>query len=121
MEGHLKDITKILKKIVMKKKHQYLLSLLGIICLTAILFSFKLTPTKVKYQYITIIVQHHDFITVSIDGRDFHQVKVAKEARGDFDMNPTLNMIHQYEDEGYELQSFSGNGLFNYFWLRKEK
>ena len=107
----------------MIKKQHYLLSLVGAVGLTIILLSFKPKPPRIKYQYITIIAQHHDLdeVNISIDGRDYNKVKLTGESHGHWDLNPVINLVHQYEDEGYELQSVSGNGLSNYFWLRKEK
>ena len=104
-------------------RKNYLLIITGLLLLSAILYAFKPQPVRIKYQYITIIVRDDNLneVLVSIDGKDYSKTNLNRQSKGHWDMNPILNIIHQYEDEGYELQSFSGTGLFTYFWLRKQK
>lgn len=106
------------------KKTIYILGAISIAAVTCLLLSFKQKPDKISYQYITIIARNWDLdeVAISIDGKEFIQKKLTSESKGKYDMNPILNIVHQYESEGYELQNFTGSGmLFHYFWLRKEK
>lgn len=85
--------------------------------------AFKSTVGK-KYQHMIIISENADNenVFISIDGKEYtRQKKLKREIQGPWDVNPVINLIHQYEAEGWELQSFSGNPNFLYYWLRKEK
>lgn len=105
------------------KKPIYYLSALVMIIVICITTAFKSTPARVSYQYITIVAQNHDLdeVSISIDGKEFVHTKFHKEAKGHWDMNPVLNVVHQYENDGYELVNFTGTGVFHYFLLKKKK
>src|SRR5690349_18394840 len=107
----------------MKKQTLYLLAGICISALALFLLSFKSAPSAASYQHITIIAEHSDLdgVNISVDGKEFSHTRFKPQSQGAWDMNPIINLVHQYEAEGYELQSFSGDGLFHYFWLRKEK
>src|SRR5437868_9849955 len=102
-------------------KPNSVLLILGMITLICISFAFKPAPNKIAYQYITIIGQQHDLdeVSISIDGKDFVNSKLTRESHGHWDMNPILNIVHQYENDGYELISFTGTGQSHYFLLKK--
>lgn len=105
------------------KKSTFVISVLAMITIIFVSMAFKPTPSKVSFQYITIIAQNHDLdqVSISVDGKDFVRTKLHKEAQGHWDMNPVLNIVHQYENDGYELVSFNGTGVFHYFLLKKVK
>jgi hypothetical protein len=105
------------------KKPIYYLSALAMITVICLSTAFKSTTAKVSFQYITIIAQNHDLdeVSISIDGKEFVHTKLHKEAKGHWDMNPILNIVHQYENDGYELESFTGTGIYHYFLLKKVK
>ena len=88
------------------------------------LLSFKPANTGKQYQHMIIIAEHRDIddVRVCIDGKIFRRLQhLNKQIQGVWDMNPVINVIHEYEADGWELQSFEGNGEFHNFWLRKEK
>ena len=98
-----------------------LLSLLAVSVLTFL--SFKPTQTSKKYQHMIILAVHADFddVDVSIDGKEYSHTSFVKQTKGGWDFNPMINLIHQYEGEGWEMQSTTSTGVYHYFWLRKEK
>lgn len=100
---------------------------LSITCLIALclLFAFKSPAPSAKksYQHIFIVAQHKDLdmVYVSVDGKDYLPLKMLKkETKGYWDLNPVINIIHQYESEGWELQSFTQGGMMSNCWLRRE-
>ncbi len=80
-------------------------------------------PPPVKYQHMFIIALHEnlDEVYISIDGKEYTDQKrgLKKESQGVWDMNPIINLIHQYENQGWELQSLAGSGMHREYWLRK--
>jgi hypothetical protein len=108
----------------MKKHILYLLLAANIFLVGLVLTSFVPQHKNISYQHLIIIGWkldlHHVFI--SIDGKNYENTKsLNKEVKGDWDMNPLINLVHQYESEGWELQSFNTNGEFHSFWLRRQK
>lgn len=103
------------------------LSILAVIGISALclLFAFKspVPPAKKSYQHMFIIAQHKDLdrVYVSVDGKEYLCLKNLKnQSKGIWDTNPVINLIHQYEGEGWELQSFNQGGLMSHCWLRRE-
>ncbi len=105
------------------KKPIYVISILAMITIICVSMAFRPTPVRTSYQYITIVAQNHDLdeVSISVDGKDFIHTKYSREAKGHWDMNPVLNEVHRYENDGYELVSFNGTGVFHYFLLKKVK
>lgn len=106
----------------MKRKHLFWVC--SIIAVSTFFYAFKPSQSKVSYQHMMILAEHYDLddVYISIDGKEYsHQKKLKRESQGSFDMNPIINLIHQYEGEGWELQTVSASQAFHYFWLRREK
>jgi hypothetical protein len=92
--------------------------LIGALALISIvLISFQMVPTTKSYQHIMIFAEHYDFdnVLVSIDGKEYKKLKLTKQIQGPWDFNPMINLIHQYENEGYELSECGTN-----FWHLKK-
>ncbi len=94
----------------------------GVLCL---LFAFKSPQplAKKSYQHLFIVTEGIAMqkVFISIDGKDYsYQNRLKKESQGDWDANPLINLIHQYESEGGELQSFNQGGVECNCWLRRE-
>jgi hypothetical protein len=64
-----------------------------------------------------IYAEHYDFdnVLVSIDGKEYKKLKLTRQVQGPWDFNPIINLVHQYENEGYELYSCGTN----FFYLKK--
>lgn len=97
-----------------------------VVCLSSVclLLAFKspTAPAKKSYQHLFIIYEHPDLdrVFISVDGKDYsYQKRLKKESQGDWDMNPLINLIHQYEAEGWELQSID-QGAQGHCWMRRE-
>lgn len=83
------------------------------------LFSFKPHPVTKGYYHLMIYTTHYDFdrVFISIDGKEYKELKLTKQVKGPWDFNPMINLIHQYENEGWELVECDPN----FYRLRKEK
>lgn len=103
------------------------LSILAVISISTlcVLFAFKspAPPAKKSYQHLFIVAQHKDLdrVYVSVDGKDYlPQTGLKKELKSGWDMNPLINLIHRYEAEGWELQSYNQDAALSNCWLRRE-
>ena len=107
----------------MKKTILYSFAILGLLSAVYFLFGFRAKPDKVAYQYIFIISEHPDLdgVYINVDGKDYQRLKFTKQTQGPCDMGPLINLIHQYENDGYVLQDFTGFMGAQTCWLRKEK
>ena len=106
----------------MKKVLISSLILLALFTTLIISGAFTPKPLKVTYQHIFIISvnKNLDEVYVSVDGKDYQRLKLGKQSLGQFDMGPLINLAHQYENDGYKIENFTGDGEFQYMWLRKE-
>jgi len=107
----------------MKRILIYSLTAIAVFAVLIAIIAFKPKPVKVSYQHIYIIAENKnlDVVNVSVDGKDFQRLKLGKQTAAPFDMGPLINLAHQYENDGYIIQNFTGSGEFTYLWLRKEK
>jgi hypothetical protein len=103
------------------KINKTFLGLLVILGVALVFYSFKAKTVNKKYQYLAVYAEHYDLdkVHVSIDGKEYKNLHLTKQIQGPWDINPLINLIHQYENEGWELMS-----LYNYeetsFNMRKE-
>lgn len=100
--------------------------LFGIIVAIFIAYSFMPSIEKKSYTYLTIQSRrpNMDIIQVCIGGKEIEELNLYKETeRIDWNMNPLINLVNQYENEGWELQNINvGVGEVTAFiWMRKEK
>lgn len=104
----------------MKMKITYPLVFVGLCLIATVLIAFKSTPALKNYHHMIIMAEHHDLddVRISLDGKDYLVVHCHKQVQGLYDMNPIINLVKQYETEGWELQSVS-LGMPLQFWLRK--
>ncbi len=103
----------------MKKNPLFVLFLLAIIAIA--LFAFK-PDTKVKtYQYLVVYVDDDELeeVYVSIDGKEYKNLNFKKQSKGENDLNPIINLIHQYENEGWELCEITDED--GSFYMKKER
>lgn len=107
----------------MKNKLIYFTSALVVILL--VITSFKSTGDNKKYEYLTILSENHDLdgVFCSVDGKEYKHYTYEKETKGVGDLNPLINLIHDYENEGWELISVELNSAkgSHGFWLRRLK
>lgn len=104
-------------------KKLYIIILSSIVILS-IIFAFKApgTATTKNYEHLFIISEGIELqkVFISINGKDYsYQNRLKKESQGDWDVNPLINLVHQYEAEGWELQAFNQNGVHCNCWLRR--
>lgn len=81
-------------------------------------------PESQKYEQMFLVTRNTDldYVFKSINGASYERSKLARQSQGTWDLNPLLNMIEQYEREGWVLMSAPGSlGEYNLFWLRREK
>ena len=100
-----------------------LIILISAIALIAIaLFSFQPKPESKNYQHLMIYSEHYDLdkVFISIDGKEYKRLELTQQIKGPWDFNPMINLIHQYENEGWELYSCFASGS-SFYYLRKEK
>ncbi len=84
------------------------------------LYAFKTEPEAKNYQYLIANVDDDELedVYVSIDGKEFKHLDFEKQSKGESDLNPIINLIHQYENEGWELvEILDENGSF---YMKKE-
>ena len=108
----------------MKNKLFYVASAVGVLLVLSTLYAFKNTNESTSYQHMTIIGWKEDLhhVFISIDGKEYKDRKdLARERKGNWDMNPIINLVHQYESQGWELKSFNSDGMYHTFWLRKAR
>ena len=88
------------------KNAYLLLTTLALIYLT--FTSFKSRSESKKVDHLFIYSEHHDLdnVYISIDGKEYRKLHFDKSQRkGNYDMNPIINVIHEYEGDGWELIS----------------
>jgi hypothetical protein len=104
----------------MKNIHRFIAAI-TLVLIAILFFSFKMTPSAKTYQHIMIYAEHYDCdnVLVSIDGKEYKKMKLTRQIQGPWDFNPIINLIHQYENEGYELMSAQCTGSPSFFHLRK--
>ena len=99
--------------------------LFGILALIFMVYSFKPSPDKKSYTYLTIQSRrpNMDIVQVCIGGKELKTLDLYKQTeRTDWNMNPLINVINQYESEGWELQNISASvaDVTTFIWMRKE-
>ena len=98
-----------------------------IVCITILvsvaLISFKPHIQAKAYQHLFIYTTHYDFdkVFVSIDGKEYKELKFTMQIKGPWDFNPIINLIHQYENEGWELIECTAGSSDSFIRLRKER
>ncbi len=100
---------------------------IGIFICGMMFYAFVNEPSDAEsksYEQLFLVTRNDnlDYVFKSIDGASYERSKLARQSQGTWDLNPLLNMIDQYEREGWVLMSTPGNmGEYNLFWLRREK
>ena len=104
-------------------KRNNLFALLAILVVAVAIFAFKSNPVKPSYSYLYIQTYHPDLdeVYISIGGKEYKKINLRKQHQGGFDLNPLINLINQYENEGWELQSFNAGIGYTFTWMRREK
>lgn len=102
----------------MKSKTSFFL-IAAVSLIAIVLFSSQSKPESKKYQHLMIYSEHYDLdkVFISIDGKEYKELNLVKQINGPWDFNPMINLIHQYENEGWELYSC----YMNFYYLRKVK
>jgi hypothetical protein len=87
-----------------------------------LLLAFKPQVQNKSYHHLFFIAEHADLddIRISMDGKEYSVVHADKQRKEIYDMNPLINLIHQYEADGWEMQSYQNAGMQT-VWMRKEK
>lgn len=95
--------------------------IIGIIVLFMAGYAFK--PTTKSYTYLTIQSYRPDFedVYICIGGKEYTNLHLQKQVQGILDLNPVLNLISQYENDGWEMQQFDKPGNLTFILMRKEK
>ena len=104
-------------------KIQQLFASIGIAITICLCFmAFKPAPTAKNYKHMFIIAEHHDLdnVLISIDGKEYKRLNLVKQRQGVLDLNPMINLIDQYENEGWELVETNINVSQQSYRLRKE-
>lgn len=101
------------------KKTLVVLCVLALVAFT--LYSFKSNNTPKRFQWLAVFTEHYDLdkVYISIDGKEYKKLDFQKQIKGPWDMNPLINLIHQYENEGWELVDLNNN-IYTSFYMRKE-
>lgn len=98
--------------------------LLSLVAIPILILAFKSNQEKVSsYTYLAIQSIHHDHdeVIISIGGKEYKRLNLVKQIQGRMDMNPIMNLINQYENEGWEIQNFYKFGTATFIWMRKER
>jgi hypothetical protein len=98
--------------------------LIGAIAIILSVYAFKSKPESKSYSYLTMHSIHYDLddVFICIAGKEYKKIHLVKQTQGAWDLNPLINLINQYESEGWELQNINGgNGPATFVWMRKEK
>lgn len=74
-------------------------ALIGYIAIT----SFK--PQNKTYEHLIIMTEGSGFgkVFISIDGREHKILSFEKQIKGGWDFGPVINLVHSYENDGWEL------------------
>jgi hypothetical protein len=93
--------------------------LIGFSLMAFFLLSFQENSTPKKYHHMMIYSEHYDMdnVFISIDGKEYKEMHLDKQIKGPWDFNPIINLIYQYENEGWEFYS----GGIQYYHLRRER
>lgn len=102
--------------------HKFL-ALIGIIAIIVAIFAFKSNPAKPSYSYLSIRTYHYDLdeVYLSIGGKEYKKINLKRQQQGTFDLNPLINLINQYENEGWELQSIDNQVGTGFVLMRRTK
>lgn len=103
------------------KTKKAVIVLSAIVIIALLFFSFKSNPEKVNFQYLTVFSIDGTLVRVilCIDGKEYKKLNLSAQTKGPWDMNPLINLIHQYENEGWELMGLQ-SGESPHFNMRKE-
>jgi hypothetical protein len=99
------------------------LAFIGIVAIVITFFAFKSNPPKPSYSYLSIRTYHYDLdeVYLSIGGKEYKKINLKKQQQGTFDLNPLINLINQYENEGWEMQSIVNEVGTGFVWMRRVK
>ena len=102
-------------------KNKKAILIIGIVALFAAVVAFK--PGTNSYTYLTIQSYHPDFddVYICIGGKEYTNLHLQKQVQGVVDLNPILNLISQYENDGWEMRQFDKQGNLTFILMRKEK
>jgi hypothetical protein len=105
----------------MKKQTVLFLSLIVLIGVG--LLAFKSNSSNPSYSYLVIRTYHPDMdeVSISIGGKEFKKINLSKQYQGGYDMNALINLINQYENEGWEMQYIRSEVGTTFVWMRREK
>jgi hypothetical protein len=105
----------------MKTKRNTLIVLCALAFIAFTLYSFNINTASKRFQYLTVFTEHYDLdkVYISIDGKEYKKLDFQKQIKGPWDLNPLINLIHQYENEGWELVQLDNN-IYTSFYMRKE-
>lgn len=122
------------------KKHFWALSISGILLLSLGIFAFRtaeVTNEEVDKELMTltaVCTERGKVVKafVSVNGKDFsEQSFVTDDAapQGNFDFNPVLTLIKEYQEGGWKVisnnmsiqnQALSNPRIYNYFLLERD-
>lgn len=105
----------------MKSNHIWVV-VLTFIFISSVAYSFTTVDAPNDYHHMFIITEHHDNdkVAISIDGKEYQQMNLKSRSEGAWDQNAVIQLIDQYEIEGWELQSVNQTGYNSRYWLRKK-
>lgn len=95
-------------------KTQQIFVTIGIAAIVCLCFmAFKPTNEVKSYKHIIILTERYDMdqIWISKDGQDYIRQHFQKQSKGKWDFNAVINLINQYENEGYELKEIHPSGF----------
>ena len=98
-------------------------TLIGIIIIIFAIFAFRSNPAKPSFSYLSIRTYHYDLdeVYISIGGKEYKKINLKRQQQGAFDLNPLINLVNQYENEGWELQSIVNEVGTGFVWMRRVK
>lgn len=98
--------------------------ILGFVLFVGFAFvAFRSNESKPSYSYLAIRAYHPDMdeVSISIGGKEFKKINLSKQYQGGYDMNALINLINQYEMEGWEMQNIQSEVGTTFVWMRREK
>lgn len=97
--------------------------LLGAMLIILSGFAFRPIPEKRTYRYLTIHTLNKDLdrVFISIGGKEYKKLSFKRQVEGEYDFNPLLNLITEYENQGWELQSFTASNTMDKFVVMKQE
>ena len=109
----------------MKNKTIYLCIALAVISFLSITAFSAHTENK-KYEHLFIVSENPDLdgVFCSEDGKDYTRYNYDKDVKAKTgNLNPLINLIHDYEAQGWELMNVELNSPkgSHGFWLRRVK